>query len=160
HKILNYYELANYPNNNFTFRKVLYYEKIAQAVVGKLLTTCIGEKKSISNIDDENVKNILTKAENVRKIIDSKEPIEKKSESLKTYIEITDVDRLRHDLQRNASDKESEHQEEEQAELEEIEVKKMSAVELMTIVGSKGLSAEHIIAIGFDDVNMRRVTQN
>jgi superfamily I DNA/RNA helicase len=36
----------------------------------------------------------------------------------------------------------------------------MSAVELMTIVGSKGLSADHVIIIGFDNVNMNWVTRN
>jgi len=30
----------------------------------------------------------------------------------------------------------------------------------MTIVGSKGLSADHVIIIGFDDVNMSRITKN
>jgi len=44
--------------------------------------------------------------------------------------------------------------------LEEIEVKKMGAVELVTIVGSKGLSADHVIIIGFDNVNMSWVTKN
>ena len=36
----------------------------------------------------------------------------------------------------------------------------MAAVELMTIVGSKGLSADHVIIIGFDNVNMGWVTRN
>jgi len=53
-----------------------------------------------------------------------------------------------------------EHEEEEEAELEEIEVKRMGAVELVTIVGSKGLSADHVIIIDFDNVNMGRVTKN
>ncbi len=51
-----------------------------------------------------------------------------------------------------------EHEEEEEAELEEIEVKKIGAVELMTIVGSKGLSADHVISITFENVNMAWVT--
>src|SRR5437667_6046489 len=36
----------------------------------------------------------------------------------------------------------------------------MSAVELMTIVGAKGLSADYVIVIGFDDVNMSWLTRN
>jgi superfamily I DNA/RNA helicase len=52
------------------------------------------------------------------------------------------------------------HQEEEEAELEEIEVKQMSAVELMPIVRAKGLSADHVFVIGFDNVNMRWITRN
>ena len=30
----------------------------------------------------------------------------------------------------------------------------MGAIELMTIIGSKGLSADHVIIVGFDNVNM------
>ena len=30
----------------------------------------------------------------------------------------------------------------------------------MTIVGSKGLSADHVIVVGFDDVNMNKTTKN
>lgn len=36
----------------------------------------------------------------------------------------------------------------------------MSAIEIMTIVGSKGLSADHVIVIGFDNINMKWVTKN
>jgi superfamily I DNA/RNA helicase len=71
---------------------------------------------------------------------------------------------LKQDLEKGAIDKRRieaiEHQDEEEAELEEIQVKQMSAVELMTIIGSKGLSADHVIMIGFDNVNMNWVTRN
>ncbi len=73
-------------------------------------------------------------------------------------IQISDVKLLQQDLEKAAIDKQRieaiEHQDEEEAELEEIQVKQMSAVELMTIVGS-----DHVIIIGFDNVNMR-VTRN
>ncbi len=71
---------------------------------------------------------------------------------------------LQRDLERHGVDKQRieaiEHQDEEEAELEEIQVKQLSAVELMTIVGAKGLSADHVIIIGFDNVNMNWVTRN
>ena len=71
---------------------------------------------------------------------------------------------LQRDLERHAIDRQRieaiEHQDEEEAELEEIQVKQMSAVELMTIIGSKGLSADHVIIIGFDNVNMNWVSRN
>ncbi len=90
--------------------------------------------------------------------------MDKKVEALGKQIRIADPALLRGDLEKDPIDKEQidsiEHQEEEQAELEEIEVKQMSAVELMTIVGSKGLSADHVIIIGFDNVNMGWVTRN
>ena len=74
------------------------------------------------------------------------------------------LDLLQKDLEKEKVDEKLvhaiEHQEDEDAELEEIEVRSMSAIELMTIVGSKGLSADHVIIIGFDDVNMKWVTRN
>jgi superfamily I DNA/RNA helicase len=71
---------------------------------------------------------------------------------------------LQKDFEKKKVDQEAvsaiEHQEDEDAELEEIEVKPMAAIDLMTIVGSKGLSADHVIIVGFDDVNMKWTTRN
>jgi len=79
-------------------------------------------------------------------------------------MQLENVKFLRRDLEKHEINEQRvdvvEHQEEETAELEEIEVKQMSAVELLTIVGSKGLSADHVIIIGFDNVNMGWITRN
>ena len=164
YKVLSYYSLANYPSNNFTFRKVLHYEVIRGNQVLALLRECLAKGKSFSAIDDTHIKDALAKAETVRNILDSKETIEKKVEALAKIIQIDDLKLLERDLERHAIDKQRieaiQHQDEEQAELEEIQVKQMSAVELMTIVGAKGLSADHVIIIGFDNVNMNWVTRN
>ena len=53
-----------------------------------------------------------------------------------------------------------EHEEEEEAELLESNMQQMSAVELLTVVSSKGLSADHVLIIGFDNVNMKWITKN
>jgi hypothetical protein len=99
----------------------------------------------------------------VRDILDSKETTEKKIEALTKYIQIDDLKSLQEDLERHGINKQRieaiEHQDEEEAELEKIQVKQMSAVELITIVGAKGLSADHVIVIGFDNVNMNWVTR-
>jgi superfamily I DNA/RNA helicase len=164
YKVLNYYSLANYPSNNFTFRKVLYYEGIRGNELLALLRQCLASGKSFSALDNEHVKDALAKAANVRDILDSKETTEKKIEALPRHIQIDDLKLLQEDLERHGINKQRieaiEHQDEEEAELEEIQVKQMSAVELMTIVGAKGLSADHVIVIGFDNVNMNWVTRN
>jgi superfamily I DNA/RNA helicase len=163
YKVLNYYSLANYPLNNFTFRKVLAHEGVRGSELLALLTTCFSEGKSLSAIDDNHIKDALTKAKTVREILDSQRTITEKVQALAELIQITDLKALQRDLEKAAIDKQRieavEHQDEEEAELEEIQVKQMSAVELMTIVGSKGLSADHVIIIGFDNINMR-VTRN
>ncbi len=76
--------------------------------------------------------------------MDSDARVDSKVETPNRQIQVANPKLLRQELEKAAIDDERagaiEHQEEEQAELEEIAIKKMSAVELMTIVGSKGLS--------------------
>jgi len=163
YKVLNYYSLANYPLNNFTFRKVLFHEGVGGNELLALLKTCLSDGKSLSAIDDKHIQDALGKAKTVREILDSEKTIAEKIQALAECIQISDVKLLQRDLEKAVIDKQRleaiEHQDEEEAELEEIQVKQMSTVELMTIVGSKGLSADHVIIIGFDNVNMR-VTRN
>jgi len=96
--------------------------------------------------------------------LDSKSTVEDKLGQISSLIFIADKEILRSDMEcKDINQAEVEkfvYEEEEEAELEESEVKRMGAVELMSIVGSKGLSADHVIIIGFDNVNMRRVTKN
>ena len=164
YRVLNYYALDRYPNDNFNFRKVLHHEGTGQDDLLPLLEACIADNKSFSALDTDITKAALAVASNVRDILDSETPIAEKIAALKEHIEIESTAQLLLDLEKNAIDQERvdaiEHQEEEEAELEEIAVKQMSAVELMTIVGSKGLSADHVIIVGFDNVNMGWVTRN
>jgi superfamily I DNA/RNA helicase len=164
YKVLNYYSLARYPANNFTFRKALHYEGTRRAEIQPLLEACIPDWKPLSSLDVGVVKSVLKKAAAVRDVIDSKVPVNQKVKEIAELILIDNQEFLKRDLDKAAIDQARidaiEHQEEEDAELEEIKVRQMSAVELMTIVGSKGLSADHVIIIGFDDVNMGWVTRN
>ncbi len=127
YKALNYYSLANYP-------------------------------LPFSSMSADCIRNATAKAAGVRSILESKVDVEEKINSLAQHIRISDPELLRKDLERGAIDKQQvdaiEHREEEDAELEEIRAKPMCVIELMTIVGSKGLSADHVIIIGFDNVNM------
>lgn len=163
YKILNYYSLDRFPTNNFTFRKVLHYEDVGAAELGALLESCLPPRTPFCQIDDNKIKIALATAKAVREILESKDTVAQKVEALSNHIKL-DSAKLLQDLNKAAIDDAKitavEHQEEEQAELEEIEIKQMAAVELMTIVGSKGLSADHVIIIGFDNVNMGYVTAN
>lgn len=165
YKILSYYSLANNSQNNFTFRKVLYYENIAEAKMHELIETAMQNNQNFCDIEAEEIKSATQKCKEVKAILEADDrTIEQKIESIAGHISLTDKNRLKEDIERKSINEEEateiEHQEEEEAELEEIEVKKMGAVELLTIVGSKGLSADHVIIIGFDNVNMSWVTKN
>jgi len=62
YKILSYYSLANYPSNNFTFRKGLYYEGIRGKAILSLLGECLASGKSFSALAHEHIKGVLAKA--------------------------------------------------------------------------------------------------
>lgn len=163
-KILTYYSLANYPYNNFIFRKVLFYEGVADEVVIELVKTCLSSDINICDLKENIINKALEVSKKIKNIIESADNIDTKIKNIEQEIQLLDNDRLKNDLAKRAINEteiqEIEHLNEEQAELDELEIQSMSSIELMTIVGSKGLSADHVIIIGFDDVNMRRVTKN
>lgn len=165
YKILSYYSLISNPQNNFTFRKVLYYEDIAEAKVHELIELALENSQNLCDLESDEIHYALQKCNEIKIILDNEDVrIEERIDEIARHITINDKDRLKKDIARKSINNEEiariEHEEEEEAEMEEIEVKKMSAVELMTIVGSKGLSADHVIIIGFDNVNMNWVTKN
>lgn len=164
HKVLNYYALVRFPKDNFNFRKVLHHQAVSMADLLSLLDTCLAEKKNFADLGSKIIKEALAKAEAVREIIDSKKTNAEKVAALAKQIKIENAALLSRDLEKSVIDQARaeaiQHQEEEEAELDEIAVKQMAAIELMTIVGSKGLSAEHVIIVGFDNVNMSRITRN
>src|SRR3990167_3255683 len=165
YKILSYYSLANNSKNNFTFRKVLNYENVAEARVHELIESAMQNNQNFCDLESKETKNVLQKCNEIKVILEAGgQTIEQKVESITRHIAVADQNRLKEDIERKSINQEEvteiEHQEEEEAELEEIEVRKMGAVELMTIVGSKGLSADHVIIIGFENVNMNYVTIN
>lgn len=165
YKVLNYYSFANNHQNNFIFRKVLYYENVSEVNIHRLITLAIQNNQDFCDSEDEEIKKIIQKCEEIKNILVAEDQtIEQKIDNISGYISLIDKNRLREDMERKSINEkeimEIEHQEEEEAELEEIEIRKMGAVELLTIIGSKGLSADHVIIIGFDDVNMNWITKN
>ena len=164
YQLLSYYSLANNPHNNFTFRKVLHYEGASEDKVHELIAKAMQDGKNFCDLDIQEIKDVLSKCNKIKTILDGEGSAAEKLDQISNLISVADKAKLQKDIERKAINQEEvarlEHEEEEEAELEEIEVKRMGAVELMTIVGSKGLSADHVIIIGFDNVNMNWVTKN
>lgn len=164
YKILSYYSLANDPRNNFTFRKVLYYEDFVEDKVHELIEIAMQNGENFCDLDSGEVKNAQQKCNEIKTIIEMDGVItEEKIDGIARLVSITNKNKLKEDILQKSINQEEitkiDHEEEE-SELGEIETKKMGAVELMTIVGSKGLSADNVILIGFDNVNMNWVTKN
>jgi len=164
YQLLSYYSLANKPHNNFTFRKVLHYERVSKDKVHELIANAMQDDKNLCDLNFQEIKDALNKCNQIKTISDGEHTVAEKLEQIAGLISVADKAKLQKDIERKAVNQEEvaelEHEEEEEAELEEIEVNRMGAVELITIVGAKGLSADHVIIIGFDDINMNWVTKN
>jgi superfamily I DNA/RNA helicase len=164
--VLTYYSLAKNPENNFTFRKVLNYASVPRKTIIALLRRALDEGAKLSALRDSEpaIDEVLNRCESVKAIIDADDPIEEKVRKLGVTIHIDDPARLIKDFERHALNEKQvervELEEETEAERDELDVQRLSAVELMTLWGAKGLSADHVMIIGFDDVNMARVTRN
>jgi superfamily I DNA/RNA helicase len=165
YRILNYYSLAKFPTDNFAFRRVLVHEEVDPDTVHKYLEQALTGNKNLCDLGIGNLDSIVEKAGRVQKILESDANVENKIEQLrKEGLPVEAPERLARELteHKNAAEglTQLQAEEEEAAELAEKEIQQMSAVELLTIVSSKGLSADHVIVVGFDDVNMKRTTKN
>jgi superfamily I DNA/RNA helicase len=162
--VLNYYSLSKNPENNFTFRKILLYEDFTEEQVHPWIVEAMQNNKNFCDLTNKEIRNILGKCDNIKNILDAKNSIDETIDNLLTHIPKIDRAILKNDLEQHAINQDEitkvEQAEDEEAELEEVESKKICAVDLITIVGSKGLSADHVMLIGFDNVNMTRVTKN
>ncbi|KKL55734.1 hypothetical protein LCGC14_2252420, partial [marine sediment metagenome] len=129
-----------------------------------LIAGAMRNNKDFCDLNIQEIKDVLGKCNKIKTILDSEDAFVEKLEQISSLISISDKEKLQNDMERKAINQGGvatlEHEEEEEAELEELEIKQMGAVELVTIIGSKGLSADHVMIIGFDNVNMSWVTKN
>lgn len=149
-----YYSLAKNPKNNFVFRKVLYYQNVSIQRVHELISKALDQNCRLCDILADEITYAITLCNSIKAILDNKDELEHKFDLLAEKITLSNVKELVEEL------KLAEDNEKEETEIDDLEVQQMGAVELMTIIGSKGLSADHVIILGFDDVNMKYVTAN
>jgi len=164
YKVLNYYSIANYPNNNFNMRKTLYYETVSDDQVYKYIFNAMQNNINICETNDITINDILKKCQQIKEIIESESTVSETVEQLSKLINVNDKDAFEKDLIRQAINEnkitELDHQEDEDVAAEEVDAVQVQAAEVLSIIGSKGLSADHVIIVGFDDVNMNYVTKN
>lgn len=164
YRLLSYYSLAKNQHNNFNFRKILHYESIKLKRIHEFLDSAISNGNDLCDLQDEEIKKIINKCKGIESILEKNLSFSQILEEISKLILINNKTKLEEDLDNKPINQkgisEMEQEEDEEAETAEIEVKKMGAVDIVTIVGSKGLSAEHVIIIGFDDVNMKHLTKN
>lgn len=163
-RLLDYYALAKNPSDNFTFRKVLEYEDWSTKILAEKITNALTETKEFK--DDEDFQAIIKRSQTVKEALDQ-EGVEERLAGIRRAFpdlpkEIQEL--LKQDFERETG-KESkiekiETDQEERAEVNIGGVQKTAAVELLSIVGSKGLSADHVIIIGCEETNMGYITKN
>ncbi len=163
YKTITYYSLAQHPDNNYTFRKVLSYETNLEVTL-PLIKTGLETGVDFFQMTDDIIISTLEKCNRIKAVIESSVSVVEKVKKIKEDIFLSDSEALRDDLEKQSFNegvlRSTEYEEEERAELEELKTSQMSAVEIMSITGSKGLSADHVIIIGFDEVNMFWITRN
>ena len=153
-RVSTYYSAHSEASNNFAFRKVLSFEGVSQAAVHPLVETALEQGCRLSEVDSPLVASALEKCDAFAVVVEDDDlTVAEKVGRFAALTTLRDEARLTIEL--------SEHPIqfgpfaiEEEAE-EAIETAGApAAVEMLTIVGSKGLSAKHVIVLGCDDVNL------
>jgi hypothetical protein len=154
-RLRDYYYVAAHPSSNYSVRKVLAYEQVDQEVVAALLTEALENDKDFADLEHEALAAVLSKCSDVRDVLAGGEDPSDQAEQLEALVEVEDAGQLAGDLAswpiKKDSDTETESFDFEQKEA-------ISSVELSTIVGAKGLSADHVIVLGCDETSLAHVT--
>jgi superfamily I DNA/RNA helicase len=155
--VRDYYYLAKDPTQNFSMRKVFAHEEIDPDTVASLIKRVASEERDFIALDDEVTGACLEKSAKVRQVIESGGSGQELVGHLRDLIPISSADDLVRDLDRapltKAADPDDETPEFGQSQ-------SVTPVQVVTIVGAKGLSADHVVVLGCDDVNLQRTTRN
>ncbi|HWB23339.1 MAG TPA: UvrD-helicase domain-containing protein [Gaiellaceae bacterium] len=149
-RLVDYYNAGVEPFQNYAVRKVLAREGVGQDTVTALLREALDAGLNLADLDDAVLRACIEKCGSVRDAIQSDIAVDEKARELEA-LGFRDAETLEHDLQRRPIgdwlDADADDAAPEQAQ-------SVGAVEVTTIVGAKGLSADHVIVIGCDEVNL------
>jgi superfamily I DNA/RNA helicase len=155
--VRDYHYAAVRPTQNFNVRKVLAHESVNQEVVKELLTRALEADSNFVDLDDDVVRAALEKAEGLREILGRDSSPTEKARAVAEIVTVSDVEELAADLEANPiagePDPEADTSAPEQNE-------SVAAVDVTSIVGAKGLSADHVIIVGCDNVNLAPISRS
>ena len=154
------YALVGWNNtNNFALRKVLHYEGVRSAIVHTLLDAAMARNLPLIRVLDSSYDPLRAKAQAVAAICeDANSSPEEKAAALAKLLPVAEPERLARDLQRHPLDVFWAISGDEADEVIET-AGAMDPVALLSLVGSKGLSAQHVIVVGCDDLHLRTVSR-
>lgn len=156
-RALLYRRCSRFPNDNFSFRKVLHYENAPQKVIASIIHEAIDIGMPMSEGSADILPDIRSKCHAVQMLLDDEELSPKrKVQELNDLIGVEDDVHLESDLASHllGEDLDSPGIEEEEI----FTIGSVSAVEQLSMAGAKGLSADHVIVLGCDQLNMRYAT--
>lgn len=157
-KAATYYAAADKPQNNFALRKVLSYETTAADDVHRLLVEAIQRGGSLHEIENDSVQQALAKCHKVKALLDDAANVATNLHTLVVLLTIVDEARFGDELKRHPIGGHVDQIDEQQTEEELGGEDQPSAIAIMSIVGAKGLSAEHVMIVGCDNVNMGKLS--
>lgn len=153
-KVAIYCSATWYPDDNFAVRKVLSHEGVSYADAHKLIIDSLDRGVPLSEAGGTKLAKALDRCKEIAELVESDalQP-EEIASACAEVLEISNPDRLATELaadpiKRGASDEGAEFG----------GPARMSSVELLSIVGAKGLSAKHVIVLGCDNVNLSKTT--
>lgn len=153
-KVATYCAADWYPADNFVVRKVLSHEGVSYADVHELIVDSLDRSVPLSEAWGAKLTKALCRCKELAELVESDElqPQEVAS-SCAEILQVSNPDRLATEL---AADPIKRGAKDEGAEFGGPA--RMSPVELLSIVGAKGLSAKHVIVLGCDNVNLGATT--
>jgi superfamily I DNA/RNA helicase len=155
--VRDYYYLAKEPSQNYGMRKVLAHEGVKQELVASLIKRAIAEESDFVNLGNEVVAACIETSRRVHEVIESGGTGTDLTERLLKLITVAEPDELARDFERAPLTKPADP-DDDTPEFDQIGT--VTPVQVATIVGAKGLSADHVIVLGCDDVNLKRTTRN
>jgi hypothetical protein len=153
-KIADYNVSAGRPSDNFALRKILDHEDVSVDDVHELLVEALDGGVNLADLDSQVIREALEQCRAVAAIIDSESlAAHEQAEQCAELLQLGNLDRLAAEIEADPISSSSDEGN------EAIETSAGgSPVELLTIVGAKGLSAKHVIVLGCDNVNLGRTT--
>ncbi len=155
--VRDYYYLGKDPSQNYSMRKVLQHEGVAQERIASLIERAIAEENDFIALGDDVIATCVEKSKQVHDVIQAGGTGTELTAQIQKLVHVSAPDQLARDLDRapiaKAADPDDETPEFQQTQT-------VTCVQIETIVGAKGLSADHAIVLGCDDTTLRWTTRN
>lgn len=155
-RVMSYLAAGRHEDDNFSVRKVLDYEDFTVAEVHDLIVMAIDQTVNLVVVVAERHPDVIAKVRAIEAALHK--PVADLAHAVAevgSHVVLTDLPALAAEFEAYPPGADPRYQEDEEA----IETAgAVPPVALMTMAGSKGLSAHHVIVLGCDDVNMSYTT--